>query len=298
MNPHYSISHSDIIITVASWEERFLLGLEKLKKDVRPVRVIMFHYDEYADWSKENRETAQRFFSPGVPVVERKLFSRAPLETWKHIADTVFEHVQAHQSVTLHISTMPREAIWIICACVRAKGCEIQYVYNKPIAYAEDWLSRDPGRPRIVYKLAGIFGLNLPTTLLVITGFDSERTKQLVRFYEPRNVVIGLQQGDQYENIIKNRKEHQKAFDRNKGIRWFDVDGYDIESTLASVESNLKEFIEDTNVILTSLGPKISALALYKYHLNHEKAALVYAPANEVNRDYSNGLKETLSGRL
>jgi broad specificity phosphatase PhoE len=149
-----------------------------------------------------------------------------------------------------------------------------------------------------VYRLAGISRLDVPTTLLIIAGYDTERTKQLVRYYEPRNLVIGLQSGEQYDNIKKNRDKNFMAFDRNDEIRWFDVDGYDLQNTIEAVEVNVKDFQKDTNVVLSSLGPKISALALYKYHLDHDNSALSYAPSNEFNRDYSHGLGETLSGQL
>lgn len=300
MSTPCSISQSDTIITVASWEERFRLGLENIKQSLTPKRVIIFYYYEYEQWSKENREAISKVCSSdNCSVIESRLYFNNSVKTWKTIASSIQDNVINGELVTLDISTMPREAIWIISDCLRRKKCDVQYIYNKPMSYAEDWLSRDPERPRFVFRLSGISRLDAPTTLLVITGFDSERTKQLVRYYEPRNLIIGLQSGEQYENLKKNREEHIKAFHRNKEIRWFDVDGYDLQATIRAVEFNLQDSKKNrNNIILSSLGPKISALALYKYHMDHENTALAYAPSKEFNKEYSKGLSETLCGYL
>ena len=49
---------------------------------------------------------------------------------------------------------------------------------------------------------------------------------------------------------------------------------------------------------MTSLGPKLSAIALYLLHRKYAGTSLVYAPSNEFNKDYSNGLGEAVTGML
>lgn len=299
MNSLSSILQTNLLITVGSWEERFSLGFQKLLQYAKPSCILMFYYNEYAEWSEEYRIMAKRQCErQQITLIQKELSFKAPLSSYKTIVSNTEEFVKDSDSMTLDISTMPREALWTICRILTNKKIKVQYTYHKPNEYADDWLSRDPEKPRFIYKLAGISRLGKPTTLVILTGFDIERTKQLVRFYEPDNLVLGIQIGDQFKNTRKNREEHMSGFNRNKEIIWFDVDGFSLEYALASIEKIIDPLVEETNMILASLGPKISALALYKYHQKHPKTAMAYAPSNEFSRDYSKGLKETIAGML
>lgn len=292
---------SDVIVTVASWEDRFILGLEELIKKDRPKCVLMFSYSEYDHLSKDNIEAATELCkSYDSTLISHKLNFATPLETWKAVIPAVEELIEKNKPVTLtlDISTMPREIIWIICDLLNTKAVKAQYAYHRPTGYAEDWLSRDPGRPRFVYKLSGICKLGAPTTLVILSGFDVERAKQLVRFYEPENLIIGLQVGDQYKNLKMNRDKHEAGFSRNKEIGWFDIDGFSLKKTVDALEECVGALVDNSNVILTSLGPKISSLAIFKYHLKHPQASISYAPSNEFNKNYSHGLKDTIYERL
>lgn len=292
------MTKTDCIITVASWEDRFRIGFEKLIEEVCPSSIIMYFYSEYESWSKENRERAKELCNKkGINVLEQELSFKEPVESWKTIFSVISEKVKNKSSITLDITTMPRETIWSICDMLGDKKAKIQYSYHEPKDYGE-WLSRDPGRPRMVYKLGGICNLGLPTTLMVLTGFDVARTKQLARFYEPENLILGLQEGEQYENIEKNRKPHLNAFKRDKKIIWIDLDCYNLNKTLSVLDDKVAPLVENSNVILSSLGPKISALALYKFHEKYPSTAMSYAPSNEFSKDYSLGYKKTDSDIL
>jgi len=51
------------------------------------------------------------------------------------------------------------------------------------------WLSRDPGKPRFVFKMSGLTKLGQPTALVILTGFDVQRTEQLIRFFEQPSLL-------------------------------------------------------------------------------------------------------------
>lgn len=292
------ISQADILITVASWEERFILGFERLLASVKPNRVLMFYYKEYKSWSEENlMRSAQYCENERVQLFEEELSFTSLPESWKRLVKLLLREVTAGVNVTVDITTMPREVIWTICGHLAIKCSEIQYVYHLPEGYG-DWLSRDPGRPRIVYKMGGICTLGNSTTLVVLTGYDVERTKQLIRFYEPEDIFLGLQVGEQFESAKRNRTEHKEKLTRNKNIRWFDINGHSVKESLASLEKYVSPFLNEKNIILSSLGPKVGALALYRFHQLHPKTAISYAPSNEFNKEYSHGIQKTIAGTL
>lgn len=173
----------------------------------------------------------------------------------------------------------------------------IQYVYHTPERYSNEWLSRDPGRPRIVYKLGGEAKLGLPTMLLILTGYDPERVDQLIRFFDPYYTLLGVQSGEQFNNQSMNvaNYEHYK---REPGVTLFSFDAYEDDHGFSSIETQLKIYLDNYNIVMSSLGPKLSAIALYKLHEKYPQTALAYAPSNEFNLEYSFGIGKTFTNQL
>ncbi len=300
MSQTSSLQKSDTIITVASWEERFLKGMQRLIAEVKPSKILMFQFVEYAEWSQSNRDTLAalcREKNIEIPDNVPPLSFKSPKATWNELGKQVDACVNPNTLITLDISTMPREAIWSICYVLEKKKAAIQYVYNKPSNYG-NWLSRDPDRPRLLYKLAGIQHLGRPTALIIQTGYDVERTKQLVRFYEPQKLVLVLQTGGQFNNPALNRNKHRDAFDKHRGVEMHDVDGYSFQQMRDTLMEIAKPFLDNYNVILSSLGPKIGALSAYAVKQSLPDVAMSYAASNEFNREYSNGIGDCIHGTL
>lgn len=299
MNPLSSLQHTDGIITVASWEERFLLGLAHLIRTIRPSWILMFHYEEYADWSNGNRQEIARICGQqGIELRNGRVLSfNSPVESWKTLVAEVGLAVVPRGAITLDISTMPRETIWSTCHVLASQGITIQYTYHRPGTYG-DWLSRDPGKPRILYKQAGLNHLGRGVALVIQTGYDIERVKQLERFFEPDRVLLGLQTGKQLRNPEQNRQKHENAFAARRHIEVFDIDGYSLNETYLTIEEKINSLLDSYNIVLSSLGPKIGALALYKIKQTFPEVALCYAPSNEFNREYSQGIGDCIHGML
>jgi len=299
MNQTSSPQHTDIAITVASWEERFRKGMERLIEAIKPSKVLMFHFKEYAEWSNDNRKYISDLCREKSVQIEGDipLSFDSPLYSWKNLLKHIEMAIVSGELITLDISTMPREAIWSIFHVLTQRQASIQYIYNKPEKYA-DWLSRDPGRPRLLYRLAGIQHLGRPTALVVQTGYDVERVKQLVRFYEPDKLLLGLQTGEQFDNAMQNRAKHESAFEKHRNVEMFDVDGYSLDIIQDNFMQVTKPLLVDHNVILSSLGPKVGALSLFTVKLMLPDVAMSYAPSNEYNREYSSGIGESIHGIL
>lgn len=294
-----SLLHTNAIITVASWEERFFLGMNQIMDTIAPSRILMFHYKEYSDWSDEYRVQVLKIcHQKGIELKKDKELSFvSPLESWRTLLAEVKGVIAQGEFITLDITTMPRETLWSICHVFESYRINVQYTYHRPDKYG-DWLSRDPGKPRILYKQAGIQYLGRPIALVVQTGYDVERVKQLERFFEPDKVLLGLQTGDQFGNFEQNRKKHENAFSTRRDIELFDVDGFSLESTYQGFRKRITPLLDNYNIILSSLGPKVGALALYKIKQDYPDVALCYAPSNEFNREYSSGVGDGICGTL
>ena len=173
---------------------------------------------------------------------------------------------------------------------------EVHYSYSRPDAYARDWLARDPNDPRFVFKLAGTLEIDRPTALVAVTGFDENRCRQAIEFYEPNRVLLATQGGDQFENT-----------ERNVGWRFGGggvtvdrviVNAYSCDHGYELLRAHVERLTDDHNVIMCSFGPKPSAIALYRLQRQFPQTALAYIGCKEYNQRYSRGIGELLAGQI
>lgn len=281
----------DVVITVASWEDRFVLGLRRLLIEKEPRMVLMFYYAEYADRTKTNRNKIRSSCEEkGIAILDQMISFKNPTDNWRILDGETSQVISASDSVIVDVSTMPRDTIWSTFYFLDEIGANTFYVYNRPERYSNEWLSRDPGVPRLVYKLSGISEFGKATALIIITGFDPERTEQLITYYEPKVTYLGLQTGDQYENKRMNVKKHMDTAKSYTEINVFDIDAYSDDHGYSIISQIITEHLTDYNIIIASLGPKPSAIALYRLHKTFPHVALAYAPSNDFNLEYSLGI--------
>lgn len=288
----------DLLITVASWEDRFRLGLNRVIAEHGAAQVLMYYYAEYAERTAQNRDYARSVCGDKVKLVEKMISFGDVLRTWKQVVSDVGD--LNDKNILVDISTMPRDTILNILLLLDGRGNFISYVYHKPESYSSEWLSRDPGRPRLLFKQSGVTKLGSKTILLVITGFDAERTEQLITRFEPKQTILGIQAGDQFENNRLNLGKHRgvPSFGSNP-VKFFELDAYSEDHGLEAILSEIKPLVtSDYNIILSSLGPKPSAIALYRARRRFPEIALAYTPSNDFNQDYSKGIGLSLWGVL
>lgn len=288
----------ELLITVASWEQRFLLGLKELVAESHPRNLLMYHFEEYDEYSVENRRIVDQFCKDsGVSLESFSVSFRDPVKTWRTVYDTLKLDKLDGKTVVIDFTTMPRETLWTLLNLLEGSSAAISYVYHRPERYNDNWLSRDPGKPRLVYKLAGEAKLGARTLLLVLTGYDPERVAQLVRFFDPYHVLLGIQTGEQYNNQSMNVSKY-KQNERQPGFTIFGLDAYSDDHGFATIERQLKDYLEGFNIIMSSLGPKPSAIALYRLKKKYPQTSLAYTPSNEFNREYSYGIGGKCTGQL
>ncbi len=282
------------LITVASWEERFMLGLSKSIENYSPKTIICFYYKEYAEQSKKNRDTFRKIArQKKIKLVFEELNFASEKHNWNIVESIIESNTKEFKKILIDITTMPRDAIFNILYFLENLNKTIDYIYYKPRKYNDDWLSRDPAKPRLILKQSGITKLGANTVLVIITGFDAERTEQLINFFEPSVTLIGFQKGSQFNNRILNHNKHKKQIDRWRGqteVKTFTIDAYSDDNGLSVLISKIKRYLKSSNIVISSLGPKTSAIALYQLCKAYPEIALSYAPSNEFNKDYSSGV--------
>lgn len=290
------------VITSASWEPRFVLGLERVLQIVQTRRVHILRYQEFAQMTDEAvRQVRTLCASSGVHASEAELSYSAPERTWERMRDLLTSPELSGKPVLVDISTMPREAIWSVFDFLDRIQAEVWYVYHRPESYA-DWLTKNPLRPRLVLQMSGESQFGRDTILLATTGFHRERTEQLIRVFDPSLTLLGMQEGKQFGNELANLDSHQDLLTselvKEQRIRAFSMNAYAPDHGMEAIKSALEPYLDNANIILASGGPKLSAVAIYRYHRDHPEVALAYAPCTDFNPSYSAGLGRTTFNRL
>lgn len=287
----------NILVTVASWEERFRLGTVEIIPSKNIDRAIIYYYKEFYNRTKIVIEKIRDYCQIcNVSTTIVPLDYSDPKEAWLAIYKSVEDNVFKNDDITLDISTMPRETIWTLLNLLVSKSDNISYNYSAPEKYNETWLSRDPYEPRYVYKLSGIARLGKEIVLILITGYDSDRIRQFINYYEPIRCYLGLQSGDQFGNKNKNQEKYIEEFVNRPGVELFPVNSYDMKNGYHNLRSIIEANTKEYDIVMSSLGPKMSALALFYLHKKFKHTALAYGPSRYFNRDYSSGLSVRYKG--
>ena len=290
------MNNYDTLLAVTGWEERFELGIELFLNENHVKQVILFDFVDYSDKVKNNVNKISMYFDrKGIANSLIQLKHNDNSGNWKIVRDTINNMVG---TLVVNISTMPRDIIYF--SLYHAKNSEkisnLYCIYNSPKGYSNDnWLTSDPCKPQLIYNMSGIFEMGKDTILIILTGFDRKRVEQLLNYYEPRKIYMGLQTGEQYQNNILNAERHIELFKSNLNINCFDFDAF-IEGDYGfhKIEEIIKENI-NSNIIAASLGPKPSSIALFRLNIEYPNIGLIHVPVTIYNMNYSFGINENLT---
>lgn len=289
------MNNFDIFLTVTSWEERYELGIKHFLSKNSTQKVISFNYIDYITNTEKYLENVSKFLDDKKINTELIILKHNDNKNnWNIVKDTI-ENMSG--SLVIDMTTMPRDIIFysLYHAEKSNKIHHLYCLYNRPDRYSnEKWLTRDPCKPLLLFNMSGIFEMGKETILIVTTGFDRKRVEQLLNYYEAKKVYIGLQTGEQYGNNILNKKfeEHFRSFLK---IECFDIDVYTQgDYGLKNIE-NIIEKNMDSNIIIASLGPKPSSIALFRIIKKYSNIGLVYVPVTTYNMNYSYGIKQDMT---
>ncbi len=287
-----------IFITFASWEDRFTLGCKRLFEQSRFDRAIVFFLDSFASWTVDSRNAVNELcVASSVKANFVELYADEAGDSWNKQLLPTFSELNRGDEVVVDISTMPRETIWQTFWFLRLRSCSIKYIYNRPASYG-DWLSRDPDKPRLVYKLSGISRFGARTALVVLAGYDVDRVRHLVETFEPEVTFLGLQKDSIDPRNTSQMQEQIDEFEGDNTVKQFWIDAYAPQHGYEEIRKQLVIVSDTHNVVMASMGPKLSAVSLFNLHSDNDTLGLAYLPAREFNREYSSGIGESIVGSL
>jgi len=120
----------------------------------------------------------------------------------------------------------------------------------------------------------------------------------MVQFFEPRLLVVGLQLGEQYENDERNYRRGERLDQLIRNIKTFEIDAYSTDHGFSAIVEQVKPLLPDYNIVAASLGPKTSAIAMFRVIAEFPEIALAYAPSRQFNIGYSSGIGDSIEGAV
>ena len=284
------------LISFAAWEERFFLGASRACEDIKFERATIFYSRKYSKETDDNRtKLANKLSEKNIECqIEEVDFSSQPT-CWKAVKN-YFDSHKIGKNVLVDITTMPREIIWYIFLFLKQKKANVEFIYHKPVSYGS-WLTEDTDIPRFPLKLSGLSDISKKTFLLIVTGYDPDRAEQICNYFEPDKVCFAIQSGKQFDNISLNLKAHKALIEEFDALT-IDINCYGNDWGEEQLSKIIKEYVSTHNLILASLGPKPSAVALFRLAVKYPEVALCYAPSKKFNMHYSSGCGDSYRGAV
>jgi hypothetical protein len=195
-------------------------------------------------------------------------------------------------SVTVDATTFNRESLLVTVLLLRTRfpDSRIRLLYASPAEHGS-WLSRGFRAVRNVIGFAGTQYPSRPTLLMVLSGFESERTLKLIEEHEPTLVLLGI--GDpptRKEFLFRNEAEQRLVLAR-QGVHKFSFPTNDLDACHAALVKELSGYAASHNIILAPMSTKLSTLAALTVCEQYPQAQITYCLPGEYNIDeYSSGV--------
>lgn len=284
------------LISFAGWEERFLLGASRACENIKFDTATIFYSQEYSKETQDNRNNlVKKLDEKSIHYSIEEVDFTSQSSCWKTFKK-YFDSQKIGKNVIVDITTMPREIIWYIFLLLKQKKAKVEYIYHKPEGYG-GWLTEDPGVPRFPLKLSGLSDISKKTFLVIVTGYDPARTEQICNYFEPDRICLAIQTGQQFNNTLLNSKAHELLIEDVDALT-INIDCYGDDCGEEQISKIIEEQISTHNLILASLGPKQSAVALFRLAMKYPEIALCYAPSKKINMGYSFGCGNSYRGHV
>ncbi|WP_178988495.1 hypothetical protein [Winogradskyella schleiferi] len=277
------------LITVLGWEDRFSFGTDIILKEYNIERILLISFQDYNSMNLENKSNfLKKVKKSNIKVDQVELNYSTSINNWKTLDLFFSKYCETSDNILINITTIPRETIWTLLFFLKKVHSRINYIYFKPAKYCDDWLTKNHKNPRLLFKHSGLFDLSKNLVLFIITGFDNSRLNSLIEYYEPSKVIVFSQTGNQFDNEERNNGLNINSL---LEIEKVEFNSYDVDGSTNILNDKIEEY-KNSNIIISSQGPKLSSLSTYKNYIMNEEIGLSYVPAREFNDKYSIGIDE------
>jgi hypothetical protein len=286
----------DVFICSSSFEDRCFSIPEQVAKLKIPHHIVLF----VSDLDNKIVSNAVRLQSIlGEVAMKYPLQINDPaisLNIMNSALDEVLTR-EKQQNILLDITTFTHEGLLIMFKLLQLRmkrsdklilcycGAR-EYSYNETLPERK-WLSKGVNTIRSILGYPGLLDPSKKNHLVILFGFESERTKRLIDIFEYDLVSLAFGSKDasitkQHQQLNETRHEDLLRYypDANK----FEMSLVDAEETKAQLLSYISQFSE-YNTVIVPMNNKISSIGAGLAAINNPEIQLCYVTANQYNMD-------------
>jgi len=289
-----SLIDYDLFICSSSFENRCLEIANKVNSK-QFKKVIVCHFEDNYIEAENNLSKMEKLFVDKCTVI--KLYKNNPLSNY----DSLFDEINNSEclNVLFDISTFTREMFLIILQLFRMPtfaNKKLTVCYNPSDKYSsvqknkldELWLSKGVDNIRSVLGFSGDFSPIKKLLLIVLVGFEAERSQILIDSFEPNLLFIGKASKKESANdeIAQiNEINFQKLIKKNSDAKQFEFSCMDLSFTVKSISQIIETYQKSYNIVISPMCNKLSTLAVASVVFKYPEVQICYASTNLYNID-------------
>ncbi|MBL3591239.1 MAG: hypothetical protein JMN24_15820 [gamma proteobacterium endosymbiont of Lamellibrachia anaximandri] len=280
----------DYLMVCASFEDRCLSFYEYLDSE-RVSKTGVFYFKQFLSNSSQNVSKLEKKFDGQ----RFEMDYTSPTS----IADAIMRFVEnaetdgATPNVVIDISTFTRESLLILVRYLLINNEEYSGIYLfYRFASVSQYLSDGVESIRSVLGYMGDVSVDKPTHLVLLSGFEYERAKDIIDALEPDFISIGY--GGESCSITTSLYELNKEFTdklvayyTNENIHIFEhslIDPDEVKDIVLKLVDDKQEY----NTVVAPLNNKISTLGVALAAVQNASIQLIYSQMEEYNeKNYS-----------
>ncbi|MFW5895299.1 MAG: hypothetical protein ACOCT9_01015 [archaeon] len=301
--------NDDLFICSASFEKRSLLAPLHLDEDYQAKKAIIYMNTDFIKKIEkkkieENVEILKEILYQHTEDI--KLIRGSRLKAHKQfnrilsIIKECKKELKNIENISMDITTFNREALLVSLAIINNnfKNFDTQFIYVSPDDHGE-WLSRGFRKVRNILSFPGIHNSNKPILLIILSGFEPDRTIKVIEEYEPTKVLLGFGKPPTKEKFLERNKRDQKIVRARQIVEEFNFATNDIEKCKEDLNKLIDPYRNNYNVIIAPMSTKLSTIASYLVAEEDENIQLVYSLVGEYNySNYSKGIEDIYLEKL
>lgn len=163
--------------------------------------------------------------------------------------------------------------------------------YSWNIDNVEDkWLSKGIGEIRSIIGYPGLFNPSKGTHLIILVGFEADRTIKLIEKYDSTIVSLGLGVKKKPNPSNKSiteiaRRKHQELVNQFPHVQVFDFCLESPDETRKAIEKQIS-LHPNINVIVATMNNKVSTIGAGILGIDKFEIQLCYVKANQYNTGF------------
>jgi len=285
----------DYFLCCSSFEER-CLAIAKVLERSKIEKAIIFYNEDQKGKITENVEKLKSLLAPINTI---SLHSDNPVMVISKLHESVIENILKFDRIVnllIDISTFTHETLLMLFRLLSLQKEKIKvsicYTNVKEYSYnvkdtSEKWLTKGVGDVRNIIGYPGYINPSRKNHLIILFGFEVERTIRIIEKFEPDFVSIGYASENtstNQEHFKINQQRHQELGNNYPNLNVFTTSLVDPYQTKLDLLAQIEKF-PNTNIIIAPMNTKLSTLGAALAFESNQDIQLCYVKANLYNSE-------------